>query len=105
MNIVFRMDDICTYDELDEKVFHLFLKYEIPLTLGVIPFPEKTGKYLIDSCLFAGVEKELFEIALHGFNHKAHSKVGKYLFSEFCKRPLEEQISMIAKGKELVNET
>jgi hypothetical protein len=91
MNIIFRVDDIyLNKNNFEVRIFELFRKYNIPLSVGIIPFdtnnlPHVTDKTLIPSNLVP---------CLHGFNH---TRTGK--FGEFDGLALEEQEHKIKLGK------
>jgi len=103
VNIVFRLDDFrLVHDSVNEKIVHLFMKYRIPLVLGVIPCDDNENLKFDSTNYFLPylrdrVHEGLIEIALHGLNHKKMTPFGE--MKGLC---LEEQFRRIKKGKTLL---
>ena len=104
IQFVFRYDDfMLVNDSTNEKVIRLFLKYNIPVVLGVIPCDDREDLVLdknyhyLDS-LKKAVHDGSVEIALHGLNHRRMTPYG-----EFTGLSLEEQTRRIKKGKQLLD--
>ena len=63
VNIVFRLDDYrLVHDSINEKIVHLFMKYRIPLVLGVIPCDDNEN-LKFDSTNYLWLSFKQFEIA------------------------------------------
>jgi len=83
VNIVFRLDDYrLVHDSINEKIVHLFMKYRIPLVLGVIPCDDNENLKFDSTNYFLPylrdrVHEGLIEIALHGLNHKKMTPLGE----------------------------
>ena len=100
IKLIFRYDDFyLKKDPINEQLVNLFIKNRIPIVLGVIPF-DKEEKLMLDAdyaflpVLKKGVEQNLIEIAIHGFNHEKIST-----FGEFSATPYEEQFRRLNKSK------
>ncbi len=110
--IVFRYDDYTAASslEIEKKLFKIFEKYKIVITIGVVPFvtkghyhdPNETEsvsfskdktQFLIDS-----ISTGCVDVALHGYNHK--SQGSDLLHSEFAGRAIDDQNSFIKEGKD-----
>lgn len=102
--IVFRIDDFGNDNtEFYYKLFDLFQSYNFPLTVGVIPFEEKTGKIVaLDSTEVRLLRKEILngylEIAQHGYTHKNIIDARDFK-SEFYGLPFKTQFNKILSGK------
>ena len=104
ISIVFRYDDFrLVNDSTNEKLVLLLHKYNIPVTLGVIPCDVNENfvmdkNYLFLDYLKKSVHNGSVEIALHGLNHNRMTSYG-----EFAGLSLEEQTRRIKKGKVLLD--
>lgn len=108
--VIFRMDDPqprWRFNALKRGV-DLFVKEEIPLTLGVIPYVGGKFKASEDRLFSAYMRRllitksSLIEVALHGLTHDVRTYMkGK---SEFAGLPMEEQLKMIKEGKSILGE-
>lgn len=104
ISIVFRYDDFTLVnDSTNEKLVLLMHKYDIPVTLGVIPCDANENlvmdkNYLFLDYLKKAVHNGSVEIALHGLNHNRMTPYG-----EFTGLSLEEQTRRIKKGKNLLD--
>jgi len=111
---IIRWDDVSPYQ--DEKKYHtlidLFIKYDIPAVLGVIPqnqdqnirFGNLGETEYIDE--LQRLQKAGWEIAQHGFRHLQHTQNGGILnlnkASEFAGRKYEDQLADIEKGRKII---
>lgn len=100
IKIIFRYDDFyLKKDSINEQLVNLFIKNRIPIVLGVIPF-DKEEKLIMDGdyhflpTLKKGINQNLIEIAIHGFNHEKIST-----FGEFSITPYSEQFRRMNKSK------
>lgn len=104
LSIVFRYDDFrLVNDSTNEKLVFLMQKYNIPITLGVIPCDANENLVIDKNFLFLdklknAVQNGSVEIALHGLNHNRMTPYG-----EFTGLSLEEQTRRITKGKNLLD--
>ena len=104
LSIVFRYDDFrLVNDSTNEKLVLLLQKYNIPVTLGVIPCDANEHLVIDKNYLFLdklknAVHNGSVEIALHGLNHNRMTPYG-----EFTGLSLEEQTRRITKGKNLLD--
>jgi len=113
IKVIFRYDDFSQKSDLvlERCLLKLFEKYEIPITVGVIPFvcagnahdpipqpvlPLSNEKAQI---LSQGLEKGLIEVALHGYTHQ--TREGK-TYTEFRDAAFHEQMQRIKEGKEFL---
>ena len=102
VSVVFRFDDfLLSPDSLQENLLETFNRHNIPITLAVIPCSKDTlffhkGKYL--PLLMKMNSEGRVELALHGLNHRMNGKGG-----EFAGLPLQMQIEMLTKGKQLLD--
>ncbi len=114
MKILIRFDDICpTMDfEQFEIAMRLMDKYDIKPLLGVIPKSKDPdlliSKERIDFWDFIqSLQEKGYTIAMHGVNHVFdslhHGFLNKRMASEFAGHTLENQISKIKEGKEILN--
>ncbi|HGY56248.1 MAG TPA: DUF2334 domain-containing protein [Caldithrix abyssi] len=114
---IFRYDDYTATSplEIEKKLFDLFRKYDLQITVGVVPFitagdyhdsavtefvefSEEKIAYL-KSCIQNGS----VDAALHGFYHRSN-RLGK-LHSEFAQAESAEQCDKIKRGKEFLEKT
>ncbi len=119
--IVFRNDDLNAFSdpEHERKILEMFAKYQIPQSIGVIPFvvkkPEDSASQKAES-INANREitvllneyhaRGLVDIAQHGYRHQASSvKSNPGAFSEFRGAARDAQRKMIVKGKDLLEKT
>jgi len=123
--IIFRNDDPSALSDIEHerKILDLFENYNIPQTIGVIPYVAKDywsaskTKYasLSDNkemvkLLKTYKQKGLIEIALHGYQHQTNnyysypSKTSSYYngLSEFSKISYSDQLEKITKGKDIL---
>lgn len=108
--VIFRNDDLQPWFEIDRlvKVNNIFIEKAVPVTLGVIPF---IGNHTLaeDPTLvdylknLTRTHPNLFEIALHGYNHQPLSDF--YGGSEFGGLEYPDQYGRICLGKNLLKET
>jgi Predicted deacetylase len=104
IQLVFRYDDFrLVNDSTNEKVIRLLQKYDIPVTLGVIPCDaneqfkmDKDYRFLNE--LKGLVNNGSVEIALHGLTHRRMTPYGE--FKGLC---IEEQTRRIKKGKSFLD--
>ena len=76
--VVFRLDDVRDkyFDPVQIKIMNLFLSKEAPLTLGLVM--QSIGKDTsILNKISEGYEKGLFELALHGWEHKNYTELSQ----------------------------
>ncbi len=119
--LIFRLDDYraaipSDVDRLsiDIRILDLFSRYEIPLTLAVIPLAQ-TGQGGSDVSAYRPITKDRerirlitetfkaadIEIALHGLRHERNN-VGR---SEWRKRPYLDQLADLTIGKQMLEES
>lgn len=113
---IIRWDDISPLQDRKKyrTLVNLFLKYNKPAVLGVIP--DNRDKSIsfdqINHDSFIDELKELqhagWEIAQHGFRHIQHNRNGGLLnlnrASEFAGRDLADQLSDLREGRRLLND-
>ncbi len=101
-NIVFfRNDDVGEIDKTIVLLMALFEKYDIPLSLQVVP--KNITKEFVDYYNSLG-KKQLFDIGQHGFDHLPVMNNGKNE-GEFGKsKKLEEKRESIEKGWKIIEE-
>jgi len=123
--VIFRNDDPSAISNFDQerKIFQLFESYNIPQTIGVIPYAAKnywdssSSEYvsLLDNKEMLGLlkeykQKKLIEIALHGYLHQTNkfyaysSRKSTYYnsLSEFRRISYSRQLEKIIKGKDIL---
>jgi len=101
------MDDVQThwYNEIVINLTMTHYMLQIPLTISIIPNRPGYGNFTSDLELVEHLrrmlilDKSLFEIAQHGWNHTDYNGNG-----EFSGRPYDEQRRDIARGKEVLKE-
>lgn len=104
----FRIDDYGIDSlEIYKKIVPVFIKYNIPLTIGVVPFKEQKSVLVpsLDSAELSYLKKlsgGRNEIALHGFSHTNHLN-SKKSSSEFYDQPYDVQFEKIIKGKHFLD--
>ena len=101
--IALRMDDYGLNNyEFNKKLFELHEKYDIPISVGVIPFDEN-GKGSLDArettLLIKYIKKGIVDVNLHGYNHKNNLPEEIDGASEFYSMPKEIQMLWINRGK------
>jgi hypothetical protein len=106
--VVFRYDDFAlTPSQISDSITTIFIKNEIPLCLGVIPF-DKTNSLIFNLSqkqlddLRSNIHAGKIEIALHGYNHMDQLGIPFFerkSFSEFAGAKSEIQLTGIRKGK------
>ena len=108
--IVFRIDDMGIDDfEIYYELLPIFEKYNIKLTIGVVPMALnnaiKTGKVSNEDIVFIKkyINKGIVEIAQHGYSHFANYKTNK-ITSEFFKQTYESQNKNINEGQYILEE-
>ena len=76
--IVFRMDDIQDYwlNEVQKAVMNLFLNKSQTISLGLIMNSIGNDSKIIES-VKEGVDRDLFELSLHGWNHTEYVNLTK----------------------------
>lgn len=115
-NIIVRWDDV--YPKMDRKKFerivNMFKTYNVPAVLGVIPKYKKFRHQNEQSysekefyTFLRKLQKEGWEIALHGYEHVKRGgggilKINK--IGEFGDLSFEEQTEMISRGKAILEE-
>ena len=114
--LVFRFDDYSAKSntEFELQIIDIFRKYNIPLTIGVIPFevkenvldPKPQGNIELDEYK-SGILKEvaqegIVEVALHGYSHQSHSE--QFIGSEFRGLDIEKQKEKIRKEKNFLED-
>lgn len=115
LKFIFRFDDIAP--TMNFKRFNLFkslfLKYQIPVVLGVIPkcknrnltFENRPDENFVQELKI--FESLGWEIAQHGYTHELLAKNGGIMkrnaASEFAGLPYQEQFERIKKGKMILN--
>lgn len=104
LKIVFRYDDFLLADNhIDSTVLSIFRKFDIPLTVGVVPF-DRDGRLrcTIDTFKLSKLRDDILlskiEIALHGYRHLRNFGCG-----EFDGLPYEEQVRQISQGKRVLD--
>jgi len=109
-----RWDDVSHLQDHDKvrALADVFLKYNKPVTLGVIPknrdadisLGRKTQDEFYDD--LREYERAGWEIAMHGYRHLKHTKSGGILnlhrASEFAERPYEDQLSDLQNGRKII---
>ena len=110
MNFVIRIDDVCEYLDLAKfnRLVDLLKSKGMKAYLGYIPLceDEKLMKFgyheeVVDWC--KSLEKEGWEIAMHGTHHLYTQEGGGEMCatkSEFIGLPFDEQNKLIQKGRE-----
>ncbi len=113
---IIRWDDISPYQDGEKcrLLIDLFMKYNIPAVLGVIPDNRDESIKFDDRPEYEFVEelKQLeqagWEIAQHGYRHLQQTEDGGILklnnASEFAGRDFNSQMADIKNGKEILNE-
>ncbi len=113
INVVFRYDDYSanSVTSVELKIIEAFRKYRRPITFGVIPFkvagdvhnPSPQDLLPIDSVkveiLRTGFEEGILEISMHGYSHQTNSAEQ---LSEFAKLAYKDQVEILSKGKEFL---
>ncbi len=76
--VVFRMDDIQDYwlNSVQTKVMDLFLSKNQSLSLGLIMHQVGNDSKIVDK-IKAGLDKRLFELDLHGWDHINYTKLSQ----------------------------
>lgn len=96
---------------VEKEMLEIFNKYDVPLTIGVIPRGEPikfTDPYIDallterDKILKDGLDKGIIEIALHGWTHTSVRNTGRH--SEFDGLPFSVQFQKIKEGKKILEE-
>lgn len=114
-DFIIRWDDISPFQDRRKfrSLVDLFVKYEVPAVLGVIPdnqdkeirFEDGNEARFIDE--LNDLQKLGWEIAQHGFRHLKHCDTGGILdinkASEFAGRSHEDQLDDIIRGKEIMS--
>lgn len=96
MKIIFRVDDIfLDNNQFEEQLFDIFLKNNIPLTLGVVPMNNKNTPiiYQLNPTTKDQLRSNKFNIAVHGYKHVKNNEYG-----EFSGVNIEIQNNWIADG-------
>lgn len=103
--VIFRLDDVGPfwYKYVTKRLINTFIQYKIPITISIVPFSEN-GLLSNDEDLYgflrrAAANRNLVEIAQHGWNHSNHLPNG-----EFGKRPYNAQYLDIRKGKQILED-
>ena len=92
--IVFRMDDIQDYwlNEVQKAVLDLFLNKNQTISLGLIMNAIGNDSKIIES-IKQGVDRNLFELSLHGWNHTEYVNLTKH-----------EQLESLVKSNNKMND-
>jgi len=113
---IIRWDDISPYQDGNKirSLIDLFVKYDIPAVLGVIPENhDETIKFVSrNETEYVNQLQELesagWEIAQHGYRHIKHNDNGGILglnrASEFAGRSLDDQLADIESGKKILTD-
>lgn len=103
--VAFRIDDYGIDNfEVYKHIIPVFNKYNIPLTVGVVPFRDNTINISsaiteeMVAFLQPFVQDGLVEIALHGYLHD-DTNISTSVISEFVGLPEEEQYFRLSTGK------
>jgi peptidoglycan/xylan/chitin deacetylase (PgdA/CDA1 family) len=113
ITVIFRYDDYSSRSPInfEIKLIDTFKKYNIPLTVGIIPFicadnPHKPNIQQVIpltqekiNILKTAIASGIVEPALHGFSHQTIREVE---YTEFSSLSYEKQMEKIAKGKKLL---
>jgi peptidoglycan/xylan/chitin deacetylase (PgdA/CDA1 family) len=108
-SIIFRLDDyVIGLGGMQDSLVDLFVKHQIPLSVGIIPFEGNSNQILHQSLSQRTLRHNgAIEIMMHGFAHldksvegKSKSKVGK---SEFAGDSYESQFQRLKLGKSLLD--
>lgn len=99
VDVVFRYDDLTlNHNETDKKVVELFSELNVPLSIAVIPCDSNEKQISVtDSTLLTLLQRDNFEIALHGLTHQDLQHRG-----EFGALNETETSRRIHKGKQIL---
>lgn len=104
--VSFRFDDpsLISNHKLEEGIFAIFEKHGINLCVGVVPFFESSEGVIPlthDKAehLIKARQRNVIEIALHGYSHTQRSKTINGAPSEFVGLPEEKQAYFIQQGR------
>jgi hypothetical protein len=102
LQLFFRDDDVAEDEETLRRLLQLFLRWETPLNLGVIPGQlTAAGRELLGQSL--KVAPDLIKLNQHGWVHLNHELTGRKC--EFGpSRTFAEQLADIAQGQARMNE-
>ena len=120
--IIIRNDDISALSNLDheKRIFSIFLKYNIPQVIGVIPYVSENCSTCIDQkfyhislapeiiSYFSELKKNgILEIGQHGYQHCSNylHEMGYNGLSEFSDLLYSEQFEKISSGKAILEST
>jgi predicted deacetylase len=112
--LIFRYDDFSTTSkwEVGKELIRILQKFQMPCTLGVIPFVCQGSCHDLSSQSKVPLSREkvdliretvktgLIEVALHGFSHQTTGKRFWFGHSEFHGLSLQDQVEKIKAGKE-----
>lgn len=116
--VIFRYDDYSSNSPLDLeiKIIDAFKKYHLPCTFGIIPYivegdvhdaAQQKTKALTTAkinILKNAAKVGIIEIAQHGYSHQ--TIVGKgFKYSEFRGRDYQDQLKIIKRGKNYIEES
>lgn len=112
ITVIFRYDDYSSLSptELEVEIINAFKNYNIPLTLGVIPYICKDSSEPLPLSLSKAeilknaIDSGILETALHGYCHQMASKTSDGTYSEFSGVDYNSQIKKITDGKNLLEE-
>lgn len=112
ITVIFRYDDYSSLSptEMEIKIINAFKNYNIPLTLGVIPYLCKDNSEPLPLALSKAeilknaIDSGILETALHGYCHQSVSKTSDGTYSEFSGLDYKAQIKKITEGKNLLEE-
>ena len=85
--VIFRMDDVQDnfIDEAQAAAMNLFILKNQPLTLGLI-MNDIGNDITISQRIAKGIEKGLFELSLHGWDHVDYTKLSEEHQKDFLKK-------------------
>jgi peptidoglycan/xylan/chitin deacetylase (PgdA/CDA1 family) len=101
ISICFRLDDASSRSDhkLEQKIFDVFARLNVPLCVAVIPFAAGTAVSRQNSPhLFEAASAGTIEIALHGNSHRQRGTDVRGRRTEFSGLPLAEQTRLIREG-------
>jgi hypothetical protein len=116
ITIVFRYDDFSTLSltDVETKLFQYFRDYQLPCTLGIIPYvvdgdiedPAPQENVLLTKKKAGIIAKDissgLFEAALHGYTHQTIRERGNLGGTEFEGLNYSEQAMKLSEGQKFL---
>ncbi len=108
ISVCFRFDDpSATSDhKLEQEVFEIFARFDVPLCVATIPFARSPAGELVRLStqnalhLLDASRAGVIEIAQHGHSHISRAPAGRRIRSEFAGLPASEQMRLIREGME-----